>query len=178
MARSLFSRPVDIVFILFFLSHIPATLFVDGQSLFGQAIFPQPVQDAVQQWVDMSGDPWLAKVVEGKPVDIWFRAILAGEFFFQLPAFFYLAAGFWNDRAAIRIPAIVYSAHVCTTMIPILSEIVLGHPEIPAEKRQILLAAYLPYLLVPFCLLVRMTLGFNKWRRGSADSVPVLKKRV
>ena len=63
----------------------------------------------------------------------------------------------------VRVPALVYSAHVSTTVLPILSHIAFhdfSHSALPGpttpSERLTLIAIYAPYLLVPLLLLVTM----------------------
>ncbi|RKO93498.1 hypothetical protein BDK51DRAFT_39042 [Blyttiomyces helicus] len=106
MARSLISRPLDLVFVFFFVSHIPATILVDGQErktgpafpgglpvLFPATFFPEAVRDALRTWVALSGDPFMTPVSRGEPALAWFTAIVAAEWAVQLPMFFYLIWG-------------------------------------------------------------------------------------
>lgn len=65
----------------------------------------------------------------------------------------------------IRTPAMLYAAHVITTLIPILSHILfhqfpgkLAGPQAPQE-RWLLFSIYVPYLLVPLLLLLTMLLS-------------------
>lgn len=84
------------------------------------------------------------------------------ELLFQLPFFIVATYAFIKKCAWIRLPSIIYGTHTCTTLIPILAEIVLGHSEMSVEKAisgknvVILLAAYLPYFLIPAMLTIRM----------------------
>ena len=87
----------------------------------------------------------------------WFKAIVWVEVLGQLP-FFAVALYAWLYRREwVRVPAIVYGAHVATTLVPIL-----GHfmgAAIPTAKLQLLLAFYAPYLLVPLWLVARSWIG-------------------
>ena len=63
----------------------------------------------------------------------------------------------------IRIPAIVYSSHVATTLVAILADILLNdysQSSVPApvtfEERLNLCAVYLPYLVIPVMILLTM----------------------
>lgn len=66
----------------------------------------------------------------------------------------------------IRTPAIVYSTHVATTLVPILAHILFHQfptkphagPQTPKE-RWLLVSIYIPYLLVPLLLLLTMLLS-------------------
>ena len=81
---------------------------------------------------------------------IWCEALL------QLPFFFYAVDGFMHRRDSIRIPCIIYGAHVATTLVPILAE-TFDSKEIQNSERNILLSFYTPYLVVPLSLIVYMT---------------------
>ena len=66
----------------------------------------------------------------------------------------------------IRTPAIVYSAHVATTLLPILAHILFyqfptgPHPGPQSlQERWLLVSIYAPYLLVPLLLLFTMLLS-------------------
>lgn len=63
----------------------------------------------------------------------------------------------------IRTPAIIYSVHVATTLIPILGHILLHNfPLAPlpgpqtSKERWTLVCVYAPYLLIPLTLLLTM----------------------
>ncbi|KAJ3261490.1 hypothetical protein HK103_005325 [Boothiomyces macroporosus] len=82
-----------------------------------------------------------------------------GEFMFQLPLFFYFIYSILNGIKATHLK-LLYSAHVCTTMIPILGELLVY--QVPAENKIILMAAYLPYLIVPLIFMADTLLESNK----------------
>jgi hypothetical protein len=66
----------------------------------------------------------------------------------------------------VRIPAVVYGAHVVTTVLPIMAIMVLGSDKdfpggkAPSSMNRLVLAygAYLPFLLIPLLLVLRMAL--------------------
>ena len=92
------------------------------------------------------------------------RALIADHARPRIPArtvpFFAIATyAFIYRRPWIRIPTIVYAAHTCTTLLPILADILLGGDAAGARTKKnvpVLFAAYFPYFLVPLVLLVRM----------------------
>ncbi len=65
------------------------------------------------------------------------------------------------------IPSIIYGAHVSTTVIPILSEIIFSK-DTPEEHKLTLVGFYLPYLLIPVILTLYMS--FNPTPFGNAKS--------
>ncbi|KAJ3269685.1 Transmembrane protein 97 [Terramyces sp. JEL0728] len=152
-------RALDLVYLGFFASHIPASLFIDGQVLFPKSFFPDACRTALQHWVGISKDPWMTQVVFDQPVDHWFKSIIFGEFIFQLPLFFYFIYAILNGIRATNLK-LLYSAHVCTTMIPILGELLVY--KAPLESKIILMAAYLPYLIIPLIFMVDTLAHQNK----------------
>jgi len=64
---SLSQRPLHILFILFFASHILATIAVDAQSLIGE-FYPQQLRDVLTWYIERFQDPLVAP-----PVAWWFN---------------------------------------------------------------------------------------------------------
>ena len=79
-------------FLFFFGSHIPATLCIDLQALFPN-IYPTPLQNLLSFYTSTFNDQLMAA-----PHDTWFRAIVAGEFVFQLPFFFVMVHALLNSE--------------------------------------------------------------------------------
>lgn len=78
----------------------------------------------------------------------WFRAIAWVELLAQLPFFFVATYALLRRRNWIRIPLIVYGAHVATTLVPIYGAL-LTAPGLPADKLLALCGFYFPYLAIP-----------------------------
>lgn len=53
----LFSRPFDIVMVLFFVSHIPITILIDSQAIFPRRWYPEGAVRFLDSYVDAFGDP-------------------------------------------------------------------------------------------------------------------------
>ncbi|XP_051254786.1 sigma intracellular receptor 2 isoform X1 [Dicentrarchus labrax] len=202
-------RVLEIIFFFYFASHIPITLFIDLQALLPQHVYPQPVsvstrrgwkqrynttsykgpitcfvavidlnfpqmRDFVKWYAEEFKDPLMMD-----PPD-WFRSFIFCEALFQLPFFPVAAYAFLKGGCKwIRTPAIVYSAHVATTLVPILSRILFYQfpmephpgPQTPQE-RWLLVSIYVPYLLVPLLLLFTMLLSptYNSTSNTSAKA--------
>ncbi|XP_035536068.1 sigma intracellular receptor 2 [Morone saxatilis] len=167
-------RVLEIIFFFYFASHIPITLFIDLQALLPQHVYPQPMRDFVKWYAEEFKDPLMMD-----PPD-WFRSFIFCEALFQLPFFPVAAYAFLKGGCKwIRTPAIVYSAHVATTLVPILSRILFYQfpmephpgPQTPQE-RWLLVSIYVPYLLVPLLLLFTMLLSptYNSTSNTSAKA--------
>ena len=97
----------------------------------------------------------------------WFRGMVWCEALLQVPFFFYAIDGFMHRRDSIRIPCIIYGAHVSTTLVPILAD-VLESKELQNHERNTLLSFYIPYLVIPLSLMVYMAsypLPFSQLQR-------------
>ncbi|KAI8912469.1 transmembrane protein 6/97 [Gorgonomyces haynaldii] len=144
---------MDTVFLIFFATHIPITLFVDAQAVLGPIIeYPSFARNALKWWCDFSLDPLMIHATRRKPSDPWFHYIVVAEILFQIPCFFVLIHAIWHKKKYYALK-LIYSSHVCTTLIPILGEIY--ELSIPDDKKLVLFAAYLPYFVIPFLLLLQ-----------------------
>lgn len=158
-----------IVLLVFFLTHIPATLLIDAQAgalvsrvvprccalTRGPPVIPSRYVPAfasrLLQWhVESTGDPLMNHVAAGRPPFApWFKALIVGELSLQLPFFFVASYAFAAKRNWIRIPALCYGVHTATTLMPILAELAAS-TEVPSEAARLqLVGLYLPYLLLP-----------------------------
>ncbi|XP_034384696.1 sigma intracellular receptor 2 [Cyclopterus lumpus] len=154
-------RWLEIVFFFYFASHIPITLFIDLQALLPGHVYPQPLKDLLQWYAEGFRDP----MVLDPPG--WFKSFVVCEALLQMPFFPVAAYAFLKGGCTwIRTPAIVYSTHVATTLVPILAHILFyqfpmkPHPgPQTAQERWLLVSIYLPYLLVPVLLLLTMLLS-------------------
>ncbi|KAI1893378.1 hypothetical protein AGOR_G00123120 [Albula goreensis] len=152
------TRILEIIFFFYFASHIPITLFIDLQALLPEQVYPQALIDLLHWYAAEFKDP----MVVDPPV--WFKSFIFCEAVVQLPFFPLATYAFWKGGCRwIRTPAIVYSTHVATTLIPILSYVLFhGFPETPhpgpqtLEERLTLVTVYAPYLLIPMMLLFTM----------------------
>nr|XP_056721021.1 sigma intracellular receptor 2 [Euleptes europaea] len=151
------ARGLERLFALFFLSHVPVTLLLDAQAL-GARLHPHALTELVEWYTTSFKDPLMAQ----RPA--WFKSFIYCEVFLQLPFFLVAVYAFWKGNCKwIRIPAIIYAAHVATTMVPILAHFLFhdfsdSKPAGPQtwHERLWLVSIYIPYLLIPILLLLTM----------------------
>ncbi|XP_004635484.1 sigma intracellular receptor 2 [Octodon degus] len=145
----------------YFLSHIPITLFLDLQGLLPRELYPDQVRNLLQ-WYSTEFKDYL---MEDRPM--WFRSFLVCELVFQLPFFPIAAYAFFKGSCRwIRTPAVIYSVHTVTTLIPILASFLFddfsktshfrGRGPQTLSERLTLVSIYAPYLLIPLTLLLFM----------------------
>ncbi|CAH1802139.1 unnamed protein product [Owenia fusiformis] len=149
----------EAIFLLYFGSHIPITIFIDAQAVFPQWIYPKIAVDLLEWYKVEIKDQMIAL----SPA--WFQSFVICELTMQFPFFFVACYAFWKGNCPwIRIPSIVYGTHVATTLVPILAHIWWGDfvesKKYPApltyNEKMTLTGIYLPYILVPLLLLYVM----------------------
>ncbi|KAJ7040750.1 transmembrane protein 6/97 [Mycena alexandri] len=166
--KSLTSRPLDLVYFSFFVTHIFASLCMDFQPLYPRALVPGVLRQLMDWYLRTSNDP-LLKGVFGRGTDniIWFKSFLFLEVVFQFPTFFLAARGLWNDSKKIYVLILVYAASTVTTVWPCVLTIVAAPGPSPAalaagiatlspDQRAMLLASYVPFCLIPLLMTVDM----------------------
>ncbi len=137
------------IFLIYFITHIPITLTLDLQGLFGE-YYPQPLKDLATWYVDTYNDPLMRS-----PQPYWFKSFIGAELVFQMPFFFYATYALLARKNAMRIPSIVYGVHVATTVWAILAEFLFGNKNTMQEKFT-LFAFYVPYFIIPAWLAAYM----------------------
>uniref|UniRef100_A0A1A7WCY2 Transmembrane protein 97 n=2 Tax=Iconisemion striatum TaxID=60296 RepID=A0A1A7WCY2_9TELE len=174
-------RLLEVLFFFYFFSHIPITLFIDLQALLPGHVYPEPLQDLLRWYAEEFRDPMVVDPPE------WFRSFIYCEALLQTPFFPVAAYAFLKGGCKwIRTPAIVYSTHVATTLVPILSHILFHQfpvephpgPQTPQE-RWLLVSIYAPYLLVPLLLLLTMLLSpaYNSSSKPENSSAKTRKNK-
>ncbi|XP_023700691.1 sigma intracellular receptor 2 [Paramormyrops kingsleyae] len=169
----MFTRVLEAIFFLYFASHIPITLFIDLQALLPAQLYPQPLTDLLKWYAAEFKDPMMLDP------PIWFKSFVFCEALLQMPFFPIAAYAFLKGSCRwIRTPAIIYSTHVATTLIPILAYILFNQfPNSPhpgpktSRERLTLMAIYSPYLIIPLMLLLTMLYHplYNNARAGKAS---------
>ncbi|XP_030296134.1 sigma intracellular receptor 2 [Sparus aurata] len=172
-------RILEIIFFLYFASHIPITLFIDLQALLPGHVFPQPLRDLLKWYAAEFKDPMMMDPPH------WFKSFIYCEAVLQMPFFPVAAYAFLKGGCKwIRTPAIVYSAHVATTLVPILGHILFyqfpvgPHPGPQTlQERMLLVSIYAPYLLVPLLLLFTMLLSSTYNSPSKSGNTSAKKKK-
>jgi hypothetical protein len=149
---------MDSFFIGWFLIHIATTLLVDIQPLLPSWVYPKAIRDIVIWYIDVAGDKMMRGAFTGEK-DLcnghyWFRSLVTFELFYQLPMFFYIINGLRQGgvaKARMELPALIYCAHVVTTLIPINAEVLFSpnFRELSLYQKTFLMTAYTPFWVVP-----------------------------
>lgn len=145
----------------YFLSHIPITLFMDLQAVLPRELYPDELTKLQKWYAKEFKDP----LIQDPPS--WFKSFLFCELVFQLPFFPIATYAFFKGGCKwIRTPAIIYSVHTITTLIPILTTLLFedfskasglkGQGPKTIRERLTLVSFYAPYFLIPLMLLLFM----------------------
>ncbi|OAQ30585.1 hypothetical protein K457DRAFT_154858 [Linnemannia elongata AG-77] len=150
------ARPKDMAMFIYFISHTPATMFMDLVPIYPTFLAPiiEPLLKFQDFYVETFRDPFM-----GDRSLIWFNTFLHCEALLQLPFFFFAAYSLYHNKRSIALWLCVYSAHVITTVLPILSTLNLTKDEnfpfaISESQKLFLNCLYTPWVLFPLWMLV------------------------
>ncbi|ESK97750.1 hypothetical protein Moror_17376 [Moniliophthora roreri MCA 2997] len=169
------SRPLDLVYTLFFLVHIPATLLLDLQAIYPKHLVPSALASLQEWYIDFSGDPLISGMARGLGNSElrWFQSFVYLEMLFQLPTFIFGAKALIEGKRSIYPLLCVYGASTATTTYPCLLYITdAGNAgTITTFQYSLLLSSYIPFFLIPLVMAVDMG-----YRLSSTVSEEKLKK--
>ncbi|KAF9919599.1 hypothetical protein FBU30_010778 [Linnemannia zychae] len=146
------ARPKDMAMFIYFASHIPTTMFMDMVPLY--PAFLAPLTQPLNRFQETFRDPFM-----GDRSLVWFNTFLHMEALIQLPLFFYAAYALYHNKRSIALWICIYSAHVITTVAPILTTLNLNKdsqfPFAVGEGDKLFLTClYTPWLLFPLWMLI------------------------
>ncbi|KAL4226448.1 Transmembrane protein 97 [Mactra antiquata] len=151
-------RLLDFIYLLYFGSHIPIALFADSQAALPAWLYPQQLKDVMDWYTSEYKD----SMMKAKPA--WFQSFIFCEIFLQFPFFFVAFYAYFKGVSKnkwIRIPMIVYSTHVVTSLLCIYFHLFLhdfSGEKVPGpqtmQERLTLASFYFPYFIVPVILLI------------------------
>ncbi|KAI8087220.1 hypothetical protein BDF21DRAFT_379071 [Thamnidium elegans] len=172
-SHPILQRPIDWILFVYFVTHIPITIFFDLQCLYPQWLIPQFLIQLNGSYLQLTSDPFM----NTSNNIYWFKSFALCEAFIQLPFFFIACHGLLKNKSWIRLPLAIYGAHVMTTVIPCLAEIVFNQEiyGLSNIQRNIIFFLYFPYFLIPFVGLVDSSIRITK-RLGYIDKQLALKK--
>lgn len=134
-----------IVFLAYFISHVPATALVDAQVVVPARFVPNFAKKALAWHIQTNNDVLMATQPR------WLVALVTCEVLFQFPFFFYAIGALRRRDERARGWFVAYGAHTATTMAPIL-QFIAEHGGVSDGERWRLIGIYAPYLIVPLWL--------------------------
>lgn len=141
-------RSIDLLITVYLFLHGLLALVCDLQSVLPEDMLTwykrAGLYALVQDWCNEQGD---FLVCENPS---WFKALIISEIVLQVPACFILGTAWLHRCEWARLPALCYSVHVMTTMIPILSALVVD-----PRPTVVCLSVYGIWLVLPALLAVR-----------------------
>ena len=149
------------IFLVYFITHIPITLSLDLQVLFGE-YYPENFQALASWYIATYND----QLILTKPM--WLKSFIWAELLFQTPFFFVATYGLLYKRNWIRIPSIIYGAHVATTVWALIAEFAASDKISPKEKL-VLYSFYAPYFVIPALLMLYMAVTPTPFENKKRD---------
>ncbi|GAA5817302.1 hypothetical protein MFLAVUS_010846 [Mucor flavus] len=158
--KSIFSRPLDLIYFVYFATHIPVTLGVDFQLFYPSHWVPTALSDALDFYINTFKDPFM-----GSPTTLyWFASFICCELVVQLPFFFIACIGLLKDCKYIRLPLAIYGAHVATTVLPTIVEVLFNPKyDLDQTERLVLCGFYGPYFVLPLIMIIDSYIRINKY---------------
>lgn len=145
----------------FFATHIPITLLVDMQSVFG-AYYPAPIRNLFLWYGRSFNDPLMNPDMGGGDLNKWWlHSFIYAETLFQLPFFFFAVSRLYSRNVGDskwRVWSLIYGIHTATTVLPI-EAVFLASEELSGNERLLLMALYAPYMLIPLALAIHSARG-------------------
>ncbi|XP_041378961.1 sigma intracellular receptor 2-like [Gigantopelta aegis] len=152
MAKS--RRVVDVVLSGYFVWQVVSTILFDTQCLLPAWIYPKPLQNLYHWYLNGHRDPFLGAT----PSFPWYMSTCVVEFTLQIPFFVVAAYAYYKGAANcrwIRIPAIISSTHMLTSIISVLimamfedfSSFTVPAPRTTSERLK-LASVYFAYLIM------------------------------
>ncbi|KAI8984342.1 transmembrane protein 6/97 [Mycotypha africana] len=149
-------RILDLVYFLYFATHIPVTVLIDFQLFCPSHWVPQILKDALAFYVTTYKDPFMGSTT---PV-YWYSSFVVCELLFQLPFFFIACIGLVK----------AYGAHVATTVLPSVVEILCSPTfKLTQIERYILCAFYVPYFCLPVIMVIDSYYRINSYLRMNTE---------
>ncbi|XP_067929838.1 sigma intracellular receptor 2-like [Watersipora subatra] len=164
----MFLRIMELLFFLYCFVHIFIAVLFDTQIVASdlgipKEVYPEQVLEMSKQYVAQFKDPYFVNPPS------WYKIFCFCEVVFQLPFCIIASYAFLRgSRAWIRVPTIIYSTHVITTLLPIMYSLLVDDfskmhrvgPTTQDERLQ-LIALYSPYLIIPMLMLLTMICSCN-----------------
>ncbi|KAF9563905.1 hypothetical protein CPC08DRAFT_816257 [Agrocybe pediades] len=186
------TRPLDLLYFLFFAMHLPATLLIDLQYIYPTQLVPNILKSLVSFYVDMSRDPLIGGIngfffKDDNTHMTWFKTFIVLEAVFQVPVFVLGLRGLYKGSKSIYPLLAVYAASSATTTLACLTT-VLTTPELTPEllargavavsdsQRFLLLSSYVPFFLIPLIMAVDMTTRVTRLVKKGVASEEESKK--
>jgi hypothetical protein len=163
MQKPLHERPLDLVLVAAFLSFAITSFLFDPYTALDVDLAASTHAPArVVHWFGVNVDP----LVLHPP--LFLRIMVGVSVLVFGPIYLVLAYGIWREREWIRTPGIAYAAIKIYSMIVYLGVALFG--ETRPRDLGMFAATYLPYLLVPILLLLRLRRSTSA--KSSAHGLP------
>ncbi|PVF94938.1 hypothetical protein CPB86DRAFT_712262 [Serendipita vermifera] len=114
MAKSIFRRPVDLIYFIYFMIHLTATVLVDLAPLYPAGIIPGVVDQFIKNYRQTSNDPWMYATWDmvDRPFEwIWMKFFMYMEIFIQFPTFTLGGLALLRDDKRFYPLLLIYGVH-------------------------------------------------------------------
>jgi hypothetical protein len=147
---------LDALIVVYLAAHAVIGPLIDAQAVLPDT-FPSVVsfyestglESVVTAWCVDHGD----FLMHHRP--LWFKAAVWAELILQVPACAVLSVGWARRREWVRLPSVMYSVHVLTTMVPIMAVLLIEGATKARPPSVMCIGAYAVWVALPALLLWR-----------------------
>ncbi|KAF2098737.1 hypothetical protein NA57DRAFT_75976 [Rhizodiscina lignyota] len=152
MARSLFSRKLDIVYLIFFIIHIPIIFAVDAYPLYPPSIRPAWMDEIRNFYITTYRDQFFISP------PAWFNAYLWMEILYHVPVSVWAIGAILRDDPKLPIHLLVFAVQTGVTTFTCIADY-LSWSNFRNEEKIRLGQLYVPYLALA------VFMGVDMYRR-------------
>ncbi|KIV89862.1 hypothetical protein PV10_07230 [Exophiala mesophila] len=169
--RPLSSRKLDILYLVFFMIHIPIILFVDLAYFYPPALTPSISTTLRTFYVETYADRFFISP------PAWFKAFGVLEGVYHLPISIWFLGAIWNDHSLVPLHLLIFGLETAITTLTCLIDTAEWHAYSEVQRGRIY-QLYAPYLVLALLMVLD---GFIKVKQqimtgGSSIAVSTGKK--
>ncbi|TKX26663.1 hypothetical protein C1H76_1195 [Elsinoe australis] len=170
MATSIFSRKVDLVYLVFFAIHLVVMLNVDLYPLWPSQLRPAYMTTLRQFYISTYRDQFFVSP------PAWFNVYIYLELIYHVPLCLWVIPAILNNDARVPIQLLIYAVVTGVTTLTCIADFMSWKAVSAAEKVE-LGKLYVPYLAVSVFMGVDMLARLNAVVAGSKTPVTVGGKK-
>ncbi|KAM3065488.1 hypothetical protein ACMFMG_011625 [Clarireedia jacksonii] len=173
MATSIFSRKLDLVYLIYFMTHIPVMFLMDLQTIYPASITPRFLTSIKDFYIETYHDQFFVSP------PIYFQLFIWLELVVHVPVSFWAVGALLKETPTTPLILLLYSLEVLLTTLVCIYEYL--HWPISSAQKWSLTTLYGPYILLSLVMFVDMYNRLYKlvWRQAAGrKSTAGAKKRL
>lgn len=170
MAKSILSRKRDLLYLVFFIIHIPVMLCVDLTPLYPISLKPQFMIDLRKWYIVTYSDQFFVSPPKWFELYMWLEALL------HLPVSFWAIGALIRNEPKVPLVLLLFAAETVLTTLTCVADL-MSWEEASTDVKKGLAGLYLPYLGLGLFMLIDTTERISG-RLTPVNSRLLAKKKV